>query len=500
MTTGDDDERTDVEALLGALPLVVFATDEGGALTLCEGAGLADLGIDPGDVRGRSAFEVFAREPAMVSALRRAHAGEPVAESFVVARRTFDARLIPRARADGAVRAVLGIVLEVTAREQAKARLAAADRMAALGALAGGIAHEVNNPLTYVLLNLGSAARELARAGEGLGPASREGIAAAERALAVVREGVERVARSVRDLRSFVRVDGSARTPLDLRPALETAIALAGNEVRHRARLVREIEEIPLVLADEAGVGQLFLNLILQAARAIPDGDAPANEVRVAARRAEGGALIVVSDTGAPLIEAQAFEPFAATRVDAADGGLSLSVCHGVVAALGGRITAERLSPRGARFSVWLPAYEPRRSEPPPAPAKLPPSSRRARVLFVDDDEGVVRAVGDHLRQIAHVVSVTSGRAAIELLLRDQAFDLVLCDVMMPDIGGMDVYESVRRARPELGPRFAFVTGGAFTRRARGFLASVELPCLDKPLDLAALEALVLQAPARARR
>ncbi len=497
---GNDGGTNEVEALLGALPLVVFATDASGVFTMCEGAGLAAMGLSRGEVDGRSAFEVYADNGPLVAALRCALAGEAVSDALTIGPRAFDVRIFPRRAHDGRVQALLGVLLDVTEREQAKARLAAADRMAALGALAGGIAHEVNNPLTYVLLNLGRASREIGRAGEGLPPTSREALARADRALGVVRDGVEKVARSVRDLRSFVRTDGSARTPLDLRPVLETAIALAGNEVRHRARLVREIDDVPLVAADEASLGQLFLNLLLQAARAIPDGDASSNEVRVSVRRAPGGVVVEVSDTGAPLVEARAFEPFAVTRADGVDAGLSLSVCHGVVSALGGTITAERRTPRGARFAVLLPVYEGRRSEPPRATTPPPSSSsRRARVLFVDDDEDVARAVSEHLINLAEVVCVTSGRAAIELLLRDQSFDLVLCDVMMPDIGGMDVFESVRRARPELEPRFAFVTGGAFTRRARGFLASVELPCLDKPLDLAALEALVHRAAARPR-
>ena len=122
------------------------------------------------------------------------------------------------------------------------------------------------------------------------------------------------------------------------------------------------------------------------------------------------------------------------------------------------------------------------------------------RVLVVDDDPDMVAYLEMLLRKQGMQVETASGGREAIAHVAARSPDLVLCDVMMPDIGGMDVYESVRRARPELESRFAFVTGGAFTRRARGFLASVDLPCLDKPLDLAALEALVLRAPSRVKR
>ncbi|WP_242345990.1 MASE1 domain-containing protein [Anaeromyxobacter terrae] len=370
-----------------------------------------------------------------------------------------------------------------TARDLTDRRRAeAAERLAAVGTLAAGMAHEINNPLTFVSANLGCAREALgARAGE---PEVSEALQALEDAA----EGTRRIARIIRDLGIVSRSRREGRRPIDLRDEIGGAAKLAEHEIRHRARLVLRLDPVPPVLASEFQLGQVVLNLLVNAAHAIPEGDAATNEIRVTSRTgAEGEAIVEVSDTGAGIpaeLGRRVFEPFFTTKPPGQGTGLGLSVCHGIVSGLGGRIELESEPGRGALFRVVLPAAsEARRPEP-----ATPPAGRaeRARILVVDDEpligSTVRRVLADH-----DVDSVTDARAALARLAGGERFDVVLCDLMMPDLTGMDLYEALARAAPGMAARMVFITGGAFTERARRFLEGSGLPRIEKPFAPAAL-------------
>jgi len=310
------------------------------------------------------------------------------------------------------------------------------------------------------------------------------------------------VATIVRDLRTFSRVEEDDRGPIDVRRVLEASISIAWNEIRHRARLAKEYGDTPPVVANEARLAQVFVHLLLNAAHALPEGDAARHEIRVVASTdAKGRVVVEVRDTGngipADIID-RIFDPFFTTKPVGIGTGLGLSVCHGIVGSLGGEISAHSPPGGGTTFRVSLPAY----AAPPTfderttlAPAS--PRSPRPRALIIDDEPFVVQALRRTLETDADVVTVESGRDAIDLLLRDQRFDVILCDLMMPDIGGMDVYEAVRRARPGVEKNFVLMTGGAFTHRARDFVAAVPNRCLDKPIDPEEIRRLVMETRGR---
>jgi PAS domain S-box-containing protein len=251
----------------------------------------------------------------------------------------------------------LGTVQDVTERKQVEVRLMLASRMASIGTLAAGMAHEINNPLAYVLLNLELVAEQILEI-------SRDAPSGRMRELgtlvAEAREGGERVRKIVGDLKTFSRVDDACSALLDVRRVLEVAATMANNEIRHRARLVKELGEVPLVEGDEARLGQVFINLLVNAAQAIPEGGADANEIRVATRTdGAGRAVVEVRDTGPGMsheVQARIFDPFFTTKPIGVGTGLGLSICHGIVTALGGEITVQSELGKGAMFQVVLPA------------------------------------------------------------------------------------------------------------------------------------------------
>ena len=361
-----------------------------------------------------------------------------------------------------------------------------------MGTLSAGIAHEINNPLASVVANLALLAEQLPEAVKkpALMAELREAVAEAQR-------GADRVAQIVRGLKVFSRGDDERRRALDLAQIADSALRLLANELRHHARVVRDFKAAPPVEASEAHLVQVFVNLILNAAQSIQAGDAENNEVRVSIRPGGSGQVVAeVADTGAGMsaeVLARVFDPFFTTRRVGDGVGLGLSICHGIVTSLGGRIEARSEPGRGSLFRVTLPAARATAAAEPGA-ASIPP--QRARILLVEDDPLVARAVQRILGEEHEVTSVTGGRSALRALAAGR-YDAILCDLMMPEMSGMELHAELSRTRPELTERMAFLSGGAFTEAAREFLARVPNPQIEKPFDPKTLRELVGRLLAR---
>jgi len=404
---------------------------------------------------------------------------------------------------DGAP-SVLVMARDITERKRMQAQLAQADRMVVMGTLAAGVGHEINNPLTYVLSNLALAGEDLEQLRQELEeqvPALAEAQEWSSR-LRDLREmlqeahaGADRVRLIVRDLKIFSRQGEERRAAVDVREVLDFSIKMAFNEMRSRGRLVKQYDTVPAVYADGARLGQVFLNLLVNAAQAIPEGHVGINEICVRVRRDVPGRVAVeVSDTGtgiSPEVLPRIFDPFFTTRPVGAGTGLGLSICHGIIQSLGGDIRVHSELGRGTTFTVLLPADA---SVPAPQEAaRVPGEGRRAHVLVVDDEPAVGRALARTLG-LQHTVTVMeSGQEALERLLAGASFDAIFCDLIMPDLSGMDLYERVRQQKPGLTGRFVFMTGGAFTPRAREFLKTVPNAWLEKPFDAQQLMRLLTQ-------
>jgi signal transduction histidine kinase/ligand-binding sensor domain-containing protein/CheY-like chemotaxis protein len=376
--------------------------------------------------------------------------------------------------------------------QDTRERLVHAEKMAAVGTLAAGVGHEINNPLAFIITNLHYAATEVRGAARREGDSERwdEVKLALDEAL----QGADRVKRIVQDLKTFSRMQPERMRRVEVHQVLELALSMADAEVRHRARVVKDHGDPPAVLGDETRLGQVFLNLVVNAAQAIPEGHADQHEIRITTRRdGKGQAVVAVSDTGSgipPEVLPRIFEPFFTTKPVGVGTGLGLSICHSYVQAMGGDIRVRSELGRGTTFEVVLPpAPEAALAEPATAAAPASAPLSRSRLLVIDDEPLLIAALARTLAPEHEVVAFTSARPALERLRAGERFELILCDLMMPEMTGMELHETLAREAPELAGRMVFITGGAFTEAARAFLHTTHLPYLEKPFEPETLRA-----------
>jgi signal transduction histidine kinase/CheY-like chemotaxis protein len=377
-------------------------------------------------------------------------------------------------------------VRDTTGRRQTEAQLFATDRLASVGTLAAGVAHEINNPLAAVIANLELATADLVAS--GIGGELLEEVRDA-------REAADRVRLIVRDLRLFSRAEEARRRLVDVREVLDSTLRMAWHEIRHRARLVKAFDDVPNVEANEARLGQVFLNLVINAAHAIPEGRAETNQIRVATRHEDERVVIEIADTGVGMsseLLQQVFTPFFSTRPAGIGTGLGLPICRRLVEDIGGELRVASKPGKGSTFTVLLPVAE-QPNDPPPASKPFPssPDPRRGRVLVIDDDPMVSAVVRRTLSQDHDIVTSNRTEQALDLLRGGERFDVILCDVMMPNMTGVDFWHELERFAPEETRRIVFLTGGAFAPQARQFLESVPNLHIDKPFVPEQLRAIV---------
>jgi signal transduction histidine kinase/CheY-like chemotaxis protein len=376
---------------------------------------------------------------------------------------------------------------DVTERRELFARMAVADRMLSVGTLAAGVAHEINNPLAYVAANLQILASELPKMlyGEGESRFSREEL---ESVLNDAQEGAQRVSAIVRDLRALARSEDNANTPVDVLHVLASSIKMSHNEIRHRARLVQSYAEVPPVVANASRLGQVFLNLLVNAAHAIEDGHADANEVRVRVRADDSRVYVEIEDTGVGIpasVLPRIFDPFFTTKPAGIGVGLGLSICDRIVEAFGGTISVTSKLGFGSTFRVALPIAS--KVSLAVAEEHPMPTQPRSRILMIDDEPAVGRSIRLLLAHDHEVINATRALDGLARLDAGEHFDLILCDVMMPEMSGIELYEQLERRYPAYLQRIVFMTGGAFTAQARDALEQLGAPRLEKPFSEAAL-------------
>ncbi len=466
----------------------IFIKDLNGLYVFINPAGAALLGLPIEKVIGRHDREIIDAEAAehidgidrKVLSTEKPWTYQP-RRSEVQGKTLFTTKY-PYYDADGKLAGLIGISHDVTqwmdAQDKAReleARLVHSDRLAAVGTLAAGVTHEINNPLTVVLRHV-ELAEEQAQ-GEQL-----------RLHLSKVRSGAERIARVTGDLMGLARDPASGREAVDLDAVLEKALSLAENELRHRAEVVREFGGVPPVEGHEGRLFQVFLNLLLNASRALEVGHA--TEFRLTVRTFVEDEWIVtqVQDNGPGVpeeLKERMWKPF----VTGGQGtGLGLWICHTIVTGLGGRIALEDTAV-GATFTVRLRPAEVVKQVLPDevtAPRRIPVG--RLRVLVIDDEPDICEILEAGLSAHADVTVCHSGREAQELVADDDGWDRIFCDLMMPEVTGIEVFESLP---PELQTRVVFVTGGAFTQDARRFLGEIPNPTLNKPFRLKQVRALL---------
>jgi signal transduction histidine kinase len=391
--------------------------------------------------------------------------------------------------------------------EHLRRRLLQADRLAAIGKLAAGVAHEISNPASFVRANQELLRAHLESASLALRSAFRRAGASPEVTAELVAEleavrgeidemrrvneqttfGVERICSVVADLRGYTRLEPAQLVEVRPNDVVNEVCQLVQGMVRHKAQLLKDLQEVPAIALAPGRLDQVLTNLLMNAAQAIPEGAAQNERITISTRLREGEVSITVEDTGSGMTEEEqrhVFEPFFTTKTREEGLGLGLSICADIVAAHGGSIRCSSVSHQGSRFEVRFkvaPRLQPSAVSPVPSEA---PGSARARVLLVDDEPYIRQTYALLLDSDFDVVTAANGGQALAYLEADPGIDLVICDVMMPDMDAAQMLGKVRSTRPELVSRFVLHTGGAMSERTRLLVDSGEHPVFYKPMTV----------------
>jgi len=467
-----------------------LATLHEGRITAANPSLLRMLGSPPGEAVLGAPFD--ARLDADDRPRFDAAAGEAVAVRVLGedrARRLLEITRIPDHTADDQAAELL-VARDLTGEGELDDRMLLMDRLASLGTIAASVGHEINNPLTFVLFNLDFLRDELRELLSGAVDPRR--ASEALRILADTRDGARRASQIVNELKAF----GGALdevTRVEIEPVLRSALRVAGTELRHRARVVERLAPVPPVRGSAARLGQVLLNLLVNAAQAIPRGAVEQHQVTVTTGVSDQGeVLITITDTGCGIpeeLQSRVFDPFFTTKPPGQGTGLGLAICARIVRELGGEIELESRPGSGSTFRVRLPAATDTAPTPSVAPQASSRSGAQGQVLVVDDERPVLDAIQRLLRGYS-VTQALDGDEALEHCRR-QRFDAIVCDLVMPRRNGWELYEALRAEHPGQEERMVFVTAGAAMPAATSFLASVTNPVLEKPFDPHALRSAV---------
>lgn len=406
--------------------------------------------------------------------------------------------MVPRARGRGH----FCFVRDRTRQKLEENKLISASAITAVGSLATGLAHEINNPLAAVLANVEEAVRVSADLEPTITPATKAEFADLRAMLDEALSASQRIQLIVRDLRVFACTE-DRQSRVDLNATIEACCNIALAEIRHRARLLKDLTPVPPVLGNEAKLAQVVLNLLVNAAHAMPEGDVGRNQIRIATSlHGPTAVALEVSDTGGgitPASTAHVFDAFFTTKPRRP--GMGLSICQAVVALHGGEISIHPGNEIGTVVRVILPALEAEVTKS-PLGAPIDKEASKRRVLVVVDDPLIVPTLTHDLASNFEISSARTGREALDLVRAGGTFDAMLCDLTVPELSGIELHAILERDDPALAERTVFLTDPAFSGRAQTFLKATRQPHLEKPVGLTAVRELLteLSGPLRRQR
>jgi signal transduction histidine kinase/CheY-like chemotaxis protein len=409
-----------------------------------------------------------------------------------------DQLYFPIRDAAGQVTHVVALYRDDTEAHETRGRLALSERLATVGTLAAGVAHEINNPLAFISSNIGWLGATLQDRRDAL-PADLS--PAIDEALRDASDGVRRVQAIVRDLGTFSGPARAAPAVVSLRGLLEPTLRILAHELRNRATVRNEIPADLAALADPQALGQVMLNLVQNAAHAIDPGEPGRHRITLGGERLTGGRVRVsVRDTGQgipPDVAPRIFDPFFTTKPVGQGTGLGLSLSRGLVLAMNGRLSFESTPGQGSVFHVDLPGVPLNGATRADAPSAReaagalgsPRPPGRGRILVIDDEPLLAASLRRLLAPRLEVVGETSGFAALERLSSDTGWPAILLDVMMPEMDGLAVLEGLRALDPTLVSRVILMTGGTFSNETDALWQGFSGPRLSKPFEPDALDA-----------
>jgi PAS domain S-box-containing protein len=370
------------------------------------------------------------------------------------------------------------------------------EKMATIGRFASGLAHEVNNPMAYVLANLGHLSeasafvvpviRQYLESGKGGAerPRLEEIASELDSIIQETLEGGRRVAEIVRQLHSFSNVADQAARWTDVHALIDSSIMMVSSQIRHRARLERHYFEVPEILCIPNNITQVIVNLLVNAVHAIEPGDPDNNMILVRTRCQSEQIVIEVQDSGCGIPQEnldRIMEPFFTTKQRGKGTGLGLAISASIVQQHCGTLEYESEVGKGTSAKLMLPVRGVLKPSTRMGEKAASSTSNKLRILLVDDEESLLRALRRSLGRKHEVLTATSAQQAIDLLGDEGAVDLVISDLMMPDMNGLQLYETVIAKHPHLKGRIVFMSGGIFVEQIDSYIAEHALKVISKP-------------------
>ena len=483
--------------LMEAVPDAITVVDRDGCVLDENTAGRVLINAFPGDTREssgkRSAFGWLEGTAARIARENLAAAFDGELRRFEVPFQRPDASdgtghvLLAPVREGGRIPKVLVLVRDITEQRRTQTQLQQAEKLAAMGQLVSGVAHEINNPAAIIS---GFAQTLLL---DQLPRDQRETVQ-------MMYDEATRIGRITSNLLAFARAGSKERTLVELNETVRRTFALRSYHLSTLNITVNlELDDAnPKAWANGSEVQQLLLNLLINAEQALTSvPERRAITIRTMAAGDEGVQL-QVADTGPGIptdIQEKIFDPFFTTKREGTGTGLGLSICYGIAHDHGGRISVHSVPGHGATFTVALPRDARTRQRTTPAPMPVPAEAREPdgalSVLLIDDEEGLRRAVVSFLtRRGMHIIAVEDGGDALRVLRRER-FDVIVSDVRMPGMSGGEFLERLRREHPTMVNRLIFTTGDTFATDTSSLLRDAGVPSLVKPYDFAKLESVL---------
>ena len=374
-----------------------------------------------------------------------------------------------------------------------KEQLIATDRMVAMGTLAAGVAHEINNPLAYVIANRDLLEDEL------INPSKPGTVSKVNRRLTVMAEGLERVRSIVADLNTYAKPEATPdiSATANLSEVIQAAVSIAGNAIRNRATLHQGLRPNTIVQANQRRLEQVLINVLVNAAQAIPEGDSANQHIDISVRTEENLAVIDISDTGAGIspehIE-RVFDPFYTTKPVGEGTGLGLAISQSIIAKSGGSIAISSVVGEGTTVSIRLP-----RTDTPVSNAATSNTTKSAphttqppaRILVIDDEPAIRELLVEMLAP--HQIDTAPGANEALEHLNQRAYDLILCDISMPGMSGIDFLKTLESSNDRASENVIFLTGGAVTAKAAETLSKSRHPVITKPFRFDEVHEIVRQ-------
>jgi signal transduction histidine kinase len=385
--------------------------------------------------------------------------------------------------------AVIGRVLLANERRRLLAKSMELERIRALGTLVATVAHEINNPLTYVITCLELASNQVRKLNLVEGPELPISVELS-RNLADATDGASRIASVVKLLSTFSRADATASDEVDVSRAVQAAMRLARHQIARNTRFIEELAPVPRVRGNEGRLAQVVLNLLINAAQAVSSDSNARPQILVTTRHAGPSVVIEVSDTGPgiePALLDKIFEPFFTTKPAGMGTGLGLSISRDIIRGMGGNLTVRSVLGQGATFVITLPvANGPSRGADQKEPEPAAVTNPTRRILVIDDEPMIGRVVKSALSR--DIVDVTLSPHEALKLASSGGYDVILCDFKMPAMNGLDFYRELMQVRPELSAAFVLMTGSHDNAEVGALVRARQMRVLYKPFSVAALE------------